>query len=112
MSLLQKIKKAREFEVEFEGTRFTLTRPTDLDALHMKYDSVEEAVLDIPKYVVGWSVQEIDLIPGGSAIAVPTDNEIVAEYLSDKPGLWMPLIEALRDAYKAHSDKREARVKN
>lgn len=112
MSILDKIKKAREFMIEVEGVRFTLSRPTDLEAITMKYESVEQAVLDVPRFVVGWSLQEIDLFPGGNAIAVEPEAEVVSAYLADRPDMWMPLIEALKDSYSKHSKKREERSKN
>lgn len=111
MSLIEKIRKAREGTVIVEGHTFTVMRPTDYEALIISRDSVN--MLDIVKqFTVGWDLAELDLIPGGSADKVPFTAELFAEWISDQPAIWEPLASAIITAYKTHTDKRENTAKN
>ena len=109
MSLLDKIRKARETGVEADGRKFTIRRPTDEEAMQFGKSGLLEIV---KKFVIGWELVELDLIPGGGPEKVPFDPELFAEWVSDQPEVWEPLGTAILNAYKAHTDKRDAAVKN
>lgn len=109
MSLIDKIRKSRETQVEAAGRKFTIRRPTDEEALAFGKSGLLEIV---KKFVIGWELNEIDIIPGGDASAVPFDAELFAEWVADQPEVWEPLGTAILEAYKAHADKREASIKN
>lgn len=109
MSLLDKIRKARETGVEAGGRKFTIRRPTDEEAMQFG----KSGLLDIvKKFVIGWELTELDLIPGGDGVAVKFDPELFSEWVADQPEVWEPLGTAILNAYKAHTDKRDAAVKN
>lgn len=109
MTLLEKMRKARQRQVEACGFSFTVRRPTDLEAAALG----KAGTADLLRYVVGWQgVQEIHLIPGGSAVDVPWTDEVCQEFLADRPDLWAPIIEAVMAAYSAHVASLEADAKN
>lgn len=111
MSLIDKIRKARETGVEAGGWKFTIRRPTDEEALRVSREDF--GMLDIVKqFTVGWEMSEIDLIPGGNPDKIPFDAALFGEWVADQPSVWEPLAQAIMDAYKAHADKRENAVKN
>ena len=100
MSLVDKIRRARETQVAVGGYTFTVRRPTDVEAIALR-DA--HGMADMMRFVTGWAlVREIDLIPGGSPTDVPFDAEIAAEWLADRPDLLTPLITAVHEQYRAH----------
>jgi hypothetical protein len=109
MSLIDKIRKARETTVEAAGKPFTIRRPTDEEALQFRHLTLIEVV---KRFTIGWDVVELDLIPGGGPEKVPFDSDLFTEWVVDRPEFWVPLGNAIKDAYKAHADKRDAAVKN
>ena len=111
MSLIDKIRKARETIVEADGRKFTIRRPTDEEAASISANG--DGLLSIVKrFTIGWELVELDIIPGGGPEKVPFDSMLFAEWVADRPELWTPLGTAILDAYKAHADKRDASVKN
>ena len=110
MSLLDKLRKARESTVEAGGFRFTVRRPTDVDVMGLR-GNVTVATL-IP-FVIGWDgVRELDLIPGGDPHPLAFDAAVCAEWLADRPDLLRPLAEAIMDGYARHVAELEAVAKN
>lgn len=109
MSLIDKIRKARETTVEAAGKEFTIRRPTDEEAMQLGHLNLVEIV---KRFTTGWGVVELDLIPGGGPEKVPFDPDLFAEWVADRPEVWEPLGTAIMNAYKAHADKRDAAVKN
>jgi len=101
--------RARESKVEVEGKTFTIRRPTDADAASMGGAAPLEA---IRRHVVGWTLQEHEVIPGGGADPVPFDAAVFGEWVADQPALWEPLGMAILDAYKQHVDRRSEAAKN
>ena len=111
MSLIDKIRKARETVVEADGHQFTVRRPTDEDAMRMSSNG--DGLLSIVKeFTVGWDLSELDLIPGGGPEKVAFNAALFAEWVADQPAVWEPLGNAILASYKAHADKRDAAVKN
>ena len=108
-ALIAKLRKAREFAVEVGGFKFTARRPTDVDAIEL----VGIAPVDfVKRFVIGWNLTELDVIPGGGPEPVPFDQDLWSEWISDRPDLWEPLAVPIMDAYKRHVDEREAAAKN
>ena len=109
MTLIERMRKARQRQVEAGGFQFTVRRPTDLEAAKLGHATTQ----DLLAYVVGWSgVQEIHLIPGGVAVDVPWSDEVCREFLADRPDLWSPIIDAVIAAYTTHTATLESAVKN
>jgi hypothetical protein len=112
MSLIDKIRKAREIGgIEADGHTFTIRRPTDEEATRWRTQKVDMFAV-VKTFVIGWDLTELDLIPGGSPVAVPFDAELFAEWVADQPSVWEPLGQAVLEAYKAHTDKRTDAAKN
>lgn len=109
MSLIEKMRKARQRTVDVGGLTFTVRRPTDLEATKLGGADTQALLA----YVVGWSgVQEIHLIPGGTSVEVPWSEDVCREFLADRPDLWAPIIEAVISAYTTHTATLESAVKN
>lgn len=111
MSLADKIRKARETGIEISGQTWAIRRPTDEEAMALRADGAGLLAI-VKRFVIGWPLSEIDLIPGGTSVKLPFDAEAFAEWVADKPNLWEPLGLAILDAYKAHAAQRDAAVKN
>ena len=115
MSLIDKIRKARETTIPLNGKTWTIRRPTDeeMNALiEAGYGNREMMMHLVKTFTIGWELQEIDLIPGGNPEKVPFDSAVFAEYVADKPELWAPLGSAVVEAFNAYTDKRDAALKN
>lgn len=109
-ALIDKLRRAREQKVEVGGFAFRVRRPTDLEAMSLR---TAAGIADLLPFVVGWeAVQEIDIIPGGSAVPVEFDAAVCAEWLADRPDLLEPLVEAILAGYRAHVAALEAAAKN
>lgn len=110
MNLIEKIRAARQVNVEIDGNSFTVRRPTDMEMAKLKTDAVRQGFSDsdvLRKYVVDWhGVQEIHLIPGGSPVDVPFEADLFMEWVADKPECWSPLVDAILNAYRAHEEAR------
>lgn len=112
-ALIEKIRRARESQVEVGGLEFTVRRPTDLEMLAMTTGPVITQGDIMTKFVVGWGkVKELDLFSGGTGELVPFSQELFAEFIADRPDLWTPLSNAVVDKYKAHEKAKEETAKN
>lgn len=111
MSLIDKIRKARETTVEAGGRTFTIRRPTDEEAMRMRSNG-DDLLVIVKAFTVGWNLTELDLIPGGGPEKVTFDSALFGEWVADQPAVWEPLGNAILDCYKAHADKRDAAAKN
>lgn len=108
-ALIEKLKKAREFGVEVAGNTFIVRRPTDADVINLPAASALDFV---HRFVVGWTLTEMQIVPGGGPEPVPFDSDLWAAWVDDRPDVWEPIAKALLDAYKAHADAREGALKN
>jgi len=108
-ALIEKLLRARESGVDAGGHRFTIRRPTDADALGMQ----GKGPLDfVTKFVIGWDLVELDILPGGGPEKVAFDSELWAAWIVDHPELWEPLGYAIVDAYRLHAEARGEAEKN
>lgn len=112
MSLLEKIRKAREIQVEVNGHTYTVCRPTDMDMAEIAGRGSAPVKELLRRFVIGWDLKEIDLIPGGNPVAVPFDADLLAEFMADRPDDWADLVKAIKDGYADHVARREAAAKN
>ena len=109
-ALLDKMRRAREQRVEAGGFFFTVRRPTDIEFL--AFAKVREPVA-LLRFVVGWDrVNEIDLVPGGAPTPAAFDSDACVEWLSDRPDLFGPVVDAVIAAYENHQAKRADAEKN
>ena len=110
MSLADKIRKAREQEVEAAGFFFLVRRPTDVEMMELRGQKMARAVIP---YVIGWrGVTEISILGNGSPHPLDFDAEACAEWLQDRIDILGLLTQAIFDAYQAHAAKTEQAVKN
>ena len=110
MSLVEKIRKARESIVEVDGKKFTIRRPTEAEQVQMLVE--KSSRLDVVRrFVVGWNLQEIDLIPGGDAVDAKFDADLWAEYVDDRAQLWSPINDAIKASIAEHNQKVESAEK-
>jgi hypothetical protein len=105
MSLIEKIKAARELNIEAGGFTFKTRRPTDLEVVEMRGQVIKQGDL-LRRYVIGWvGVTELDLIPGGTALPVEFETDLFMEWVADQPELWAPLATAIMDNYTQHQHR-------
>lgn len=110
MNLAEKIRRARERDVEVGGFTFTVRRPTDIEMLAMRGGIDIESLIG---YVVGWkNVKAIDMVPGGDPVPAEFDAELAREWLSDRPDLLAPLVDAVLSSYREHVEGLGATAKN
>lgn len=108
--LIEKLRKAREQNVEVGGYTFTVRRPTDVEMINLS--GVGSAGRMLP-FVVGWEgVKEIDIIPGGDPHPLPFDADVCAEWLADRVDLFSPLVKAIMASYHQHAGALETKAKN
>jgi len=111
MSLLDQRIKAKSSTVEADGRVFTIRRPTDEEALKIGRDGVDMLEI-VRRFTTGWDLSELDLVSSGTSEKTPFDSDLFADWVADQPQLWVPLGEAILNAYKAHAEKRDTAVKN
>lgn len=111
MGLAEKIRKSRESTVDIDGKAWAIRRPTDEEAAQISANG-DGLLAIVKRFVIGWPLTELDLVPGGTGASVPFDSEVFAEWVADQPDLWTPLGTAILDAYTRHADKRGDAVKN
>ena len=109
MTLLEKLRRSREFKVPVNGHNFTARRPTALEALSLSESSIADLAV---KFVIGWDLRELDVIAGGGPEPAPFDAETWAAWVADKPKLWTPIGQAVLDAFTSHQAAQGAAEKN
>lgn len=100
--LLEKLRKSRQTTVPAGGFNFTIQRPTQFDLGEMAESGISAKAV-LKRFVVGWDVKEIDIIPGGGATSVPFDAEVFAEWVAEKPDIWPVLRDSIWAEYTAHN---------
>lgn len=114
-ALIAKMRRAREVEAEALGFRFTLRVPNGGEIEDLN-ESLSGKRLTFRRLliasVVGWSLHEIDLIPGGSPVPVEFERELFIEWLNEHDQAIEPLFTVLADAMAARKARREEDAKN
>jgi len=108
-ALIEKILRAREQAVTVGERTFTIRRPTSADMVEMEGKNNLDY---LRKFVVGWNLQELDVVPGGGAEPIPYDAEVWAHYLNDRQELWAPLGEAIIKSITDYAEARKVDGKN
>ena len=108
-ALIDNLRRAREFQVTAGGHAFTLRRPTDAEAIALGGSTPIDLVR---RFVVGWNLAEMDVIPGGGPEPAAFSSDLWAMWVDDRPDLWGVLSEAVFGAYKSHTEAREDAAKN
>jgi len=109
-ALADKIRRARESKVEAGGHTFTIRRPTDAEA--QQFADGADAMVLARRFVIGWDLAELDLIPGGSPEPAAFDEDAFAEWVGDHPVVLGKLVNAIVDRYVEHAKVREDAEKN
>lgn len=110
MSLVEKLKRARESWTTVGKFEFLVRRPTALEGAELARSGPRA---QLAAAVVGWKgVTEQDLVPGGTADPVPFDAEVFVEWVSDRPEILLALTTAINDAVAAYAAKRRELEKN
>lgn len=110
MSLVDKIRKAREAKVEAGGFTFVIRRPTALELAEMPEISRGRAILP---FVIGWEgVREIDLIAGGDPHPLAFDAAACAEWLGDRLDILAPLATQVMEACMKYQKSIEEQKKS
>jgi hypothetical protein len=108
-ALIEKLKRARETGVTVNGHTFTFTRPTEADMAAMQ----NQPTIDfLKKFVIGWDLTELDIIPGGGPEKVPFDRALWELWIVDRSEYWGGIAESMIEAYKQHAAAREENAKN
>ena len=111
-TLIERIKKARQTSVQVGKFTLICRRPTDLEMLEMRTGKVTQSEI-LTRFVDGWDgFKEIDLVPGGTDIAVAFTPELFAEWVADHPDCWGAISDAVVQGYKLHEAALEAAAKN
>lgn len=110
-ALIEKLRRAREVKVSVGGKTFTVRRPNDVDAIAWQ-EAGGGFAMAAERFVVGWDLCEVDIIPGGGPDPVPFDVELWAEFVADRHDLWRPLAIAALDGYKKHEEEVTQQAKN
>lgn len=105
--LIEKIRKSRETQAEAGGGKFTIRRPTDLEVSVLRGTALKQGDL-LEKFVTGWDLKELDIIPGGDGAPVPFSTDLFMEWVADHPEVWGPLCNAILNAYENHLAKTDA----
>lgn len=110
MSLIEKIKKARQIPVPVRDFMIIVRRPTDLEWFEIKGRINPRQLLD---FVDGWDkVTEGHIINGGDPHPVPFDLDVAKAWLEDDPQLMGQVIQAVIDGYEQHAAARGEAAKN
>lgn len=107
MSLIEKLRKSRETLVPAGGYEFTIRRPTDLEVHEYRNLSLKFSEL-LKNFVVNWNLTELDIVPGGTGVAVVFSSELFMEWVADRDDLWDVLVKAILESYETHRVAQEA----
>lgn len=99
--------KSRERIVAVGGHTFTVRRPKTAEMVH----SMTRLDL-VRRFVVGWNLTNLDLVPGGTPDPEPFDADLWADYIEDNARLWPPLADAILEMWNAHLAARGEAEKN
>jgi len=111
--LAARLRKQRQFTVEVGKFKFTVRRPTDVEALEIFSSGPVRFDRLATEFVVDWGVVvEDDIAGGGSQIPVPFDRELWEEWIADRTDFWQPIGKKILSTYQEHAEKMDAVGKN
>lgn len=114
--ITKRLRQARESVTTVGKFRFTIRRPTVIEAARIT-GSGAEIYEWVRQFVVGWAradgtpVQGVDL-GGDTSDTVPFEAELWSEWLADNPFCWEPLYQAILDVFTKYSATLEDSTKN
>lgn len=108
-SLVDRIEKARESEVEIGGFKFTVRRPTPAEAEELGKIGI---VPFLQRFVIGWNLKEIDLVPGGMPEEVPFDPATFGAWIGDEQAIYRELSEKIIALFLDFRNKKAEAQKN
>ena len=100
-------RRSRERDVPVGAHTYTVRRPKVAEMLE-GMTRIELA----RRYTVGWSLSNLDLVPGGTPDPEPFDLELWSDWLEDDETLWEPLSNAILALLKEHQEAKAAAAKN
>lgn len=107
-ALIRQIRAQRRISVAVGKFTFTVSRPTDVEALQLQKNGGAYSEI-AQKFVVDWSgVSEDDIVGGGNVDPIPFDAALWNEWASDRPDFWEPISTAVLNAYIEHTKKLES----
>lgn len=110
MSLIDKVKKARQIVVPQDGFSIIVRRPTDLEWYELRGQIEPRQVL---QFIDGWDkVTEAHIVNGGDPHPLPFDKEVAVAWIEDEPELLGAVIQAVIDGYTQHAAARDQASKN
>lgn len=99
-SLIERLRKARQSEVQIGEFKFTVRRPTDAEATGLREVTLHDLVAS---FVIGWgNVKESDIVPGGNPVPAAFSTSLWAEWSADHPEFWGPIADAVMASYSSH----------
>lgn len=104
---LEARRRARQRDIVVGAHTYTITRPRAAD---MVRDMTRIDLIN--RFVVGWSLCNADLVPGGDPEPEPFDAELFADWVADQPDIWVPLAEAILEEWNRYAAAQEATEKN
>jgi hypothetical protein len=111
LSLIERLKKLREFVVEIDEFKFTLSRPSDLDIIELRGRDLPQSQI-LKRYVKDWGeMKESQIISGGTPEKIDFDSELFIEWIADKPNLIRELVHEIITAYQTHSESLDIAIK-
>jgi hypothetical protein len=114
-ALIAKMRRAREVQAEALGHAFTVRIPNAGEMADLG-ESLDGKPLTFRRIVgaftVGWDMQEIDLIPGGSPVPAEFHADLFAEWLNSNEAAIEPLSKVILDGIEARRARQEADAKN
>jgi len=112
MSIVEKLRQARNIEIEIDGVVFLAKRPTDLQAARWhseKYNFCDMAA----DSVYGWRGFTGDMISSDLPKAeIPFDKELWSEWIVDNQEYWTPIAEKVLTAYSDFRKTKGEAAKN
>lgn len=111
-NLGDQMRKARETQVEVNGHKYTIRRPTEAQrAEWLRNEGISPLEL-VRRCVIGWDLLETDLLAGGNPIPAEFSNDAFAEYVNDQIDLWGPLSESIQQAIESRLGSLDDAKKN
>jgi hypothetical protein len=111
-ALGDKLRKARETQVEVDGHKYTIRRPTESERVDwMRVEGIAPLEL-VRRCVVAWDLLETDLLPGGAPTLAPFSADAFAEFINDNAAIWQPLADAVSTAIESRLEALEEAKKN
>lgn len=110
-ALITRLRKQRELKVVVAGMTFIARRPTDVEMVAISRAGIDVSEI-AARHVIGWDgVTENAIAGGGGSAVVPFDAELWREWLADRPDFWLPIGNAVLEAYGLHQRQMDDAAK-